>query len=539
MPCPSLLFALRSALRHPAGFPPIRGLLLLTAALSIPLSLSMPGLASGDQWTDVSGQHTINADFLGVWGDKAVFAMPNGQRRTVLLKHLQAESRLRALDLAEQRKAHREEVKNELLEIQAAQRAPSAARIEGPAESAPPYQPLPVGASLQDTLDHNLQQTRAGHLRVTWDTLPKSYQQDIESLVVEFAKKMPPKIWNDQIAMINRLTELLASREDWVFSHPQVLAMVSGMTNDEQQARTNYRSVIGLIQTLTDPQYVSLERLQQGNLDGLIAELDEKAAGYLQPFLPLIEPTLPTSMIAEKVDDTHAVVTIVMPNSPTPAAGGPSQPGGQPYPGAQTYPGSESYAGEEAYSSAEMPVMEEGMDGMPAMPGGMPGGAAPGMGMGGGPRGGLVIKMVQVEGRWVSETMAKSWESDVERFRKRIGEMPGSLDSFVFMLDAMRQWVNLNLSPLEAAETREAFHSGMDQIVADFALVAMQALGRPPRANNANDPYNADYEREMGSGNEMDYQNQSGYEDGSNYEAMMQGEAMEAGQPPLQAVPQP
>lgn len=423
-----------------------RTLLSLLTGLVLLAGAELPP-AAADQWTDVSGQHTLEAEFLGLWGEKAVFALPDGQRKTVLLKNLQAESRLRALDLAEQRKARVEEIKAELAAIQEAERAPSAERIEQPSDSAPPYQAPPQDASLEAFVEHQMAQLRAGHLLVFWDSLPASYQKDLEELTVLYAQTIDQSVYEQQLDNLDRITRLLASREDWIFSHPLVIGLLGQVSQDENAARDTYRNLIGLVQASIDPEVASLERAKQGDLDGLMRRWNELAAGFVHNLMPLVEPNLPTGYKVTMTDENHGTIVAQYDD----ASGQAGRAGDQPGPGGSP----------EMYGSGMQPP-----------------GIAPGGPGGPGGRGGPGVKMVRVEGRWVDQRVADNWDKTVAETREQIEKLPELIAQYRGTLDAVNQWVNLNVAPLETAQSREAFHASLDPILADVMLKAMQARPR-------------------------------------------------------------
>ncbi|GEM_PF-3674838 len=420
---------------------------------------------SAEEWTDVSGTRTMIADFVGIWGDKAVFALPDGRRKPVELKMLQAESRLRALDLAEQSKTHLQEFKQELQQRATAAKAPGDTRIGPATVPAPAYQPLASGASLQMTASNVSQQMRNGHVRVLWDSLPPKYQQDIEELVVEFANKMDPQLWNQQVQTIDRLTQLLASREKWVFSHPQIATMVA---SDESTARSMYQAMIGMVQAITDPEKVSLQRLQQGNLGELIAEQNELLAGHLFYLQNQSNAPLSVKLDVKMIDKTHGTVAMQA---------------------------AEGVAG----NRKEAPT-----------------------------------KMTLVDGRWVPEEMAESWDKDIAAARESLANLPNQLDSLRFAVDGFSQSVDQFLSPLETAESSDAFHSGIDAMLADVAMLAMQSLGGMSQSSRGSDGSmdyegGAGYDMEPGYGSEAGYGSEPGYDGGTSpmgmesYETEMSG----------------
>lgn len=277
---------------------------------------------AADEWTDVTGQHTMLADFLGVWGDKAVFRLPDGSRKPVELKNLQASSRLKALELAEQSNRHVQEFQQQIEAKIEAANAMGPERIPPAETDAAAYQPLPDNASLRQTILHLDAQVKNGHLRAFWDALPPKHRGDLEKLVVAFANKVDPEVLRSPFELVDRVTRLLAGREAWIFAYPRLQPLLG---EDETRARMTYRAVLGIIQGLTNPETWSAERLREGDLDGWIADLDQQVAGHVY-FLSSQSPTsaAPDFEIQE-VDETNATVTFALP-AEAPAATPPPPP---------------------------------------------------------------------------------------------------------------------------------------------------------------------------------------------------------------------
>lgn len=293
------------------------GHLLLVVGCGISALAGTPQIGMADEWTDVSGQHTMTAEFMGMWEGKAVFALPGGQRRSIELKNLRAESRLRAIDLAEERAAHLEKFKAQIQAETEEARAPGPAEMAPAPETAPSYQTLDKNASLQITAEHIASQWRSGHARVYWDTMPAKQKAEIEALVVEFAKKVDPELWNGLIENLDRTTRLLASREDWIFEHPQVMMLTPIIG---ENARHYYRSGVGLVQQLVKPEAASLDRLKEGNLDGWIDQRDSDTASYVYHLMNLANVPQPPRISVDIKDDTHGTVSVAAPQG-TPQSG--------------------------------------------------------------------------------------------------------------------------------------------------------------------------------------------------------------------------
>lgn len=414
---------------------------ILILCLAVVLSAATTSPLSADQWTDVSGEKTIEAKFVGVMGERAILELPSGQRSAVALRDLQYESRQRALDMESARQDHMATLSSELARAAEEERELAPKRIPPP-ESASEYKPIPEKASLEETVEHTTRQLLAGHFRTYWDALPPSHQADIEEVVAEFAEQMDPVVWQETLGSVNRITELLASRERWVFSHP----LIEKIGADET-VRDGYRAILGAVQTVFDPDVMTLDRLKEGNLEELIAERDALLAGYFRSAASSDQWTSemePSQFKVKMIDDTRGTVTY----EPLVAGDGPDQEGstrrtpsqGSPFP----WPGSKSQN--------------------PGKP----------------------QTFVLVEGRWIPEDLAKQWEQQVKTLKEKIkNELPDQLAALRPKLEKLKEGIEQYIGPLEEADSEAEFHAGIDQVAFRGVGLVMSASGGMNRRNRS------------------------------------------------------
>lgn len=428
--------------------------LLQSIAVSVALGAGAVSSASADQWTHVSGEKTIEAKFVGVMGERAILEMPDGKRSAVALRDLQYESRQRALDMEQARQEHMATLAGELKRAAEKERELAPKQIPPPESSPPEYEPLPENLSLEQFTEHTTRQLLAGHLRVMWDGLPPSYQADVEEVVIAFANEMDPVAWQDMLGSVNRITELLASRERWIFSYPAIAE-----AGADESFRDGYRAVLGSLQTVFDPDVVTLERLQEGNLDELIAERDALLAGYLYSLIALADGAFdfdPSQIEVKMIDDNRGTVAFKPSGAeerPGPADASPgAEPPGYPGQGSPGYPGqgSSGYPGQG--SSMQSAVQTQ--------------------------------TFVLVEGRWVSEEIANEWDEQIAALQEQINnELPNQLAEMRSGLEAFKALLDQYLGPLEEAESQAEFHASIDRLAGQAAGVAMQAFGGMNRGN--------------------------------------------------------
>ena len=185
------------------------------------VTATLAGPANAERWTSLSGSHTVNADFVGLWGNQVVLELPGQRRVAVELDNLIAESRIQARRLAEQNQQRRSETKEQILAEAEEAAAPAPTPLPQPPE-APAYSKLTPGGGVLDQLDWVEQQKRNGHaLLAVFDSLPPSYQSDVERLVQTAAQQKDLQGLRQTLTSLQSVGELIVTRQRWFFSHPR------------------------------------------------------------------------------------------------------------------------------------------------------------------------------------------------------------------------------------------------------------------------------------------------------------------------------
>lgn len=96
--------------------------------------------------------------------------------------------------------------------------------------------------------------------------MPASYQADINALVADAAKRMDTELWNEAAGVLKQTVGLLQSKRDLLLASP-MMASVPNKADVEK----NYDAGVALLQTLVNSDFTSIERLRQGNVEGLLS----------------------------------------------------------------------------------------------------------------------------------------------------------------------------------------------------------------------------------------------------------------------------
>lgn len=132
----------------------------------------------------------------------------------------------------------------------------------------PPAPPAPVGgvgavakvARSADTADAAVRAVidglRKDHPEALWDFLPASYQQDLNDLGHDFARRMDPEVWSSAIKVVRKVASVFSSKKEF-------LAPLAPATDWGQLAT--------LLRTLADSELGDLERLKTADGRAMLA----------------------------------------------------------------------------------------------------------------------------------------------------------------------------------------------------------------------------------------------------------------------------
>jgi len=97
--------------------------------------------------------------------------------------------------------------------------------------------------------------------------MPASYRADINALVTDAAKRMDTQLWNESTGLLKQVVGLLKSKRDLLLASP----MMANVPNKADVAK-NWDSGVSLLQVLLNSEFTNIERLRQGNVEGLLTK---------------------------------------------------------------------------------------------------------------------------------------------------------------------------------------------------------------------------------------------------------------------------
>jgi uncharacterized protein YfaT (DUF1175 family) len=94
---------------------------------------------------------------------------------------------------------------------------------------------------------------------VIWQAMPKPFQQEINGLVREFAKKMDPQLWKKSFTTWEKLARLLAEKKSAILSHPELANLSSA---ERQRLEQHWDGLVELLTILVHSELGDLAQLE-------------------------------------------------------------------------------------------------------------------------------------------------------------------------------------------------------------------------------------------------------------------------------------
>jgi hypothetical protein len=94
---------------------------------------------------------------------------------------------------------------------------------------------------------------------VLWETLPATYQQDVNGLIRDFGGRMDPELWNRVQTVAGKLARLLRDRRELFLAYPPLKDDPLIAAGPLQQVSTNWHVAVGLLEALEAADLVRLQ----------------------------------------------------------------------------------------------------------------------------------------------------------------------------------------------------------------------------------------------------------------------------------------
>jgi hypothetical protein len=193
----------------------LRRFTIIVALVAMTGSISV----ASETWTDHTGKYQVVGDFLALRDEVVYLRKENGVTIAVPIERLSEASQQLARRLA----------------------------ADPMADSSP-------DAEIRLLLDR----LQSGDFRALWDSLPDSYQADVNEIVQTFGQNMDTEIWNAGRRVLGKLMKVLQGKKEWILGYPAL--QQAGM--DMAVVDKNWDAVVGLLDAIFQSDLTDLEKLK-------------------------------------------------------------------------------------------------------------------------------------------------------------------------------------------------------------------------------------------------------------------------------------
>ncbi|WP_442510129.1 hypothetical protein SH528x_001735 [Novipirellula sp. SH528] len=408
-----------------------RVLLPLLAVLSA-LNFS-PSQAQAEKWTGLRGDHSVEADLLGIWEGNAILKLTDGRRVSVPLINLISDSRIRANKVNETIQTHRAQLVSELKSQAEEAAAPAPTPLPQPA-AAPDYRPLANKATAIETLQHISDQSASGHLLLAYfDSLPPKYRADIDGIVKAGTPQLDAARFDSTVGPLYKISDLIITHQTWIFNHPRML-MLDGSTRETLQ--TLVLGAAGAIRATLDPEALSAEKLESMQLRDWLVERDRAVAPHLYALNSVMSPSSP---VFEEYDESKQNQYGEYDSSSEYGSEMSDEEYGPP--DSSTEPAPKPAVAEKAKPESDDVKIKVTQNGRS-----------------------VIVDMVRVDDYWIPKSLAENWKENVASTKEKV-----AASGLLTMVDhpaitAVGSMLQPTIDTLSAASNAEEFHQRMESV---------------------------------------------------------------------------
>lgn len=224
-----------------------------------------------EKWTDNTGTRTIEADFVKLEGVQLTLKRTDGKELTLPLSKLDDSSRLKARAIARGGKNSAGTV--------------TASETETQSTDSIPVVEFPANATAQEFMAIVIAQLEKNNYVVSWDSLPKSQQNDIQKIVRLISSKLEPKTLDDVRGFKANLIRVLKGKKNLLLSSKE-LAIDPAM---KPKVVELWDPLLELVDTLLSDDLLSADKLKTLNARQFLTGLSTNLAPKLQALGPKLD----------------------------------------------------------------------------------------------------------------------------------------------------------------------------------------------------------------------------------------------------------
>lgn len=240
-----------------------------------------------------------------------------------------------------------------------------------------------------------------------WDALPASYQKDVTGLVHSAIAKVDADLYNQSVALGQRVAKLLGDKKQFILGHPMIAQQIPNKAEVEKQ----WDGIVSLLSTVLNSELATHDKAKKVDIGSFLDKTGSKVMGDMTNLAKLV-------------------------------------PGGE-GPGAEN---EYTQMIKKAKAIKATMVKEEGDKATVKMetPGEEP----------------ANVEFVRVEGKWIPADMAKEWSGMIAEAQKEIAAMKDDdMKKAKEMAIPMLGMVGGLLSTLENAKTQEEFNAAVNGLM--------------------------------------------------------------------------
>ncbi len=129
-------------------------------------------------------------------------------------------------------------------------------------------EPAPVAGSADEAVRLVTDGLADGRPEVVWHALPASYQGDITELVHGFAGKMDAELWNRTFEVVEKATQVLDEKRDFILDHP----MLASQMDDRDEAEEAWDAVVDILEIVVESDLSDLDRMKKLDVERFLSK---------------------------------------------------------------------------------------------------------------------------------------------------------------------------------------------------------------------------------------------------------------------------
>jgi hypothetical protein len=238
---------------------------------------------AAETWTDNTGKYQVVGDFLALRDNVVYLRKENGVTIAVPMERLNAASQQLARQLA-------------AVPHTAPGAVPAPVPPAAPA-TAPPATTPAADATPDAEISALVGRLQSGDFGALWDSLPPSYQADINEVVRTFGQNMDADIWNAGKRVVNKAVSVLRDKKQFILGYPALQQPAMNVAAVDK----NWDLVVGLLDAIVRSELTDLNKLKEFDgasfISGSGKEIGDRLAALSEAFQADVDPnTLPVPM---------------------------------------------------------------------------------------------------------------------------------------------------------------------------------------------------------------------------------------------------